>query len=49
MSQLLSAADTYVSKAGGTRTDTRSTGPREALYGLIPDWHEARHTYGYAY
>ena len=33
------------SQSRGTWTDTRSTGPREALYGLIPGWHEAKHTF----
>ena len=40
---------TYVSKARETATNPRSTGPREALCGLIPGWREAKHTYGYAY
>ena len=43
------AVGTYVSKARETATSPRSTGPREALCGLIPGWHEAKHTYGYAY
>ena len=33
----------------GTTTNPRSTGPREALCGLIPGWHEARHTYDWVY
>ena len=37
------------SQSRGTWTYTRSTGPREALCGLIPGWHEAKHTHGYAY
>ena len=32
------------SQSRGTWTYARSTGPREALCGLIPGWHEARHT-----
>ena len=36
-------------QAGEITTDARSTGPREALHGLIPDSHWERHTYGYAY
>ena len=43
------AVGTYVSKARETATNPRSTGPREALCGLIPDSHWERHTYGYAY
>ena len=43
------AVGTYVSKARETATNPRSTGLREALCGLIPGWHEAKHTYGYAY
>ena len=41
--------DICVPRAGGTWTNPRSTGPREALCGLIPDSHWERHTYGYAY
>ena len=29
-------------QAGERTTNTRSTGPREALYGLIPGWHKAK-------
>ena len=36
-------------RAGEITTNPRSTGPREALCGLIPGWHEAKHTYGNAY
>ena len=43
------AMGTYVSEARETTTNPRSTGPREALYGLIPGWQRAKHTYGYAY
>ena len=43
------AVGTYVSKARETATNPPSTGLREALCGLIPGWHEAKHTYGYAY
>ena len=31
------------------KINPRSTGPREALCGLIPGWHEARHTYDWVY
>ena len=43
------ALGTYISGAREITTNPRSTGPREALCGLIPGWHEAKHTYGYAY
>ena len=31
------------------KTNPPSTGPREALCGLIPGWREARHTYDWVY
>ena len=43
------AASCSVSGQWIRSTYTRSTGPREALCGLIPGWHEAKHTHGYAY